>query len=463
VRARAERRGADPVIERPKPFRREGLGYVYEPVGAEGEMLGVSLKIDSLRRRGVDIVGEVLVETTLPGVPGHLVQTVQNISGAEARAKFARVLEAKTRGVPLDWAGIVEAFCVGVLRADREGTPFVKVGDLPDDTGEVADTVRHLVQTGRINEVHGPGGDGKGWLATFVSACVQSGVDLAHLRVQQANVLYLDWEDDGYTLNRRLKAAAKGLGLPPVRIDYRQCHGALKEQVLQVARHTSAEQVGLIIVDSVELACGASSEHGTYQERAEGLFEALRAVQTGVTWPVSVLLIDHVSDEARRSERGVSKAYGSVFKANWVRNAWELRKDQDHGSPSACLGLFQFKANHSSRVAPIGLRLDFSRWPQAVSIEEADVKDSSELSKKMTNGARILAVMGTEPLGAAEIADMTGIGPSSVRTELARMKARGVVAQTTDGRWQRHGATAWSPPPWVPEVDDPEIDPGLPF
>lgn len=436
-----------------RPFRREGLGYVYQPTTGEGEPLGVTLKVNSIHHRGETAYGLFTVESCLPGIPPHLVEATQNISGTEARAKLAKHLSARTNGAGLDWDTIIESFCVGVLRAEREGTPIIQVGTLPDEK-EPPDVIQHLVQLGRINEVHGPGGDGKGWLTTFIVACHTTGLDLAHLRSgPPGRVLYCDWEDDARTLNRRLKAAARGLGVDPIAIDYLQCHGALKDQVLQVARHVAASHTTLLAIDSVELACGVGSEHGGYEERAHGLHAALRAIATSVEWDLTTWLIDHVSEEARRNEKGVNKAYGAGAKQWWARNTWELRKDQPPGSPVATLGLFPFKANHSGAVAPIGLALDFARWPEAVSIARAEVHDNDVLARKLTNGARILAVMGRGPLFVKEIAEKADLSADITRTELNRLAKKNVVIKTTDDRWIRLGQEPGGPSATGPDED----------
>jgi hypothetical protein len=452
------------VIASRKPFRKEGLGYVYEPTIGEGQRLGVVLKMDSIHRRGDSVVGQLVVETCIPGYNPHLVETVQNISGVEARGKLAKLLDIRTKAAALDWDTIIESFCVAVLRAERQGTPIIQIGNLPDEK-EPPDVIQHLVQLGRINEVHGPGGDGKGWLSSFIAVCHTTGHDLAHLRSGDAGrVLYLDWEDDGRTLNRRIKAACRGMGLEPTTIDYMQCHGALKDQVLQIARHVATSHTTLLVTDSVELACGVGSEHGTYEERAHGLHSALRAIATSVDWDVSTWLIDHVSEEARRNEKGVNKAYGSGAKQWWARNTWELRKDQPPGSPIATLGLFPFKANHSGAIPPIGLALDFSRWPEAVSIARSEVHENDALARKLTNGTRILAVMGSGPQFVGDIAEQCDLTQDVTRTEMNRLAKKGVVVKTTDGRWVKTGRVPEGPPATTPEEAPDLYDPiDIPF
>lgn len=423
------------MIEPRKAFRKQGLGYIYEPFDSEGNCLGISMRIDGIRGSGEKMTGELLVESTLPGVSPHLLMTVQNITGSQAKATLAKQLAAKTPGVGLDWDGLVEGFCVAVLRSERQGAPFQKVGSNPDE-GPSPDVIEFLVQQGRTNDIHGPMGDGKGYLAALMAVCHTSGIDLAQLHCNAAgHVLYLDWEDDAATLNRRLKAAAAGLGVPPVDVDYRVSHGALRDQVLQIAREVATEHITLLIVDSVELACGIGSDHGTYEERAHGLHDALRAITTSVEWPVSTLLIDHISEATRANKKEVGKAYGSLMKMAWVRNAWEVRKEQEQGSPYATIGLFRFKGNHAGAVRPIGLRLDFTRWPAELRVQKADIRDSDELSSRQPATQQILDALRSGPMDTKDLATVTGLTREAVRVAVNRLKERRRVVQGTDGRW----------------------------
>lgn len=448
------------MIEPRKPFRREGLGYVYEPTDGEGIPLGVSLRVDAIHGSGERMMGEMLIETTLPGVNPHLLMTAQNLTGATARNTLAKQLAAKTPGLSLPWDTLVEGFCVAVLRAEREGTPFLQIGH-QDDKGTLPDVIDHIVQQGRTNDIHGPMGDGKGYLAAFMVVCHTTGNDLAHLRCHATGtVLYLDWEDDDSTLNRRLRAIAAGYGIPPVIIHYRMCHGALKDQVLQIARYVATHHITFIVVDSVELACGIGNDHGTYEERAHGLHDALRSISTSVPWPVSSLLIDHVSDDVRTAKKGVGKAYGSSMKMAWVRNAWEVRKDQEPNSPIATIGLYRFKGNHAGNVGPIGIQLDFTKWPQALVAKRAEIRDSDVLSSRLTATSQLLSALQSGPMDTKDLAVMTGLSRDAVRVALNRLKKRGHVVQGTDGRWGRRSLHQPGQEE-VPDLDDDDLEEGF--
>ena len=104
-----------------KPFRRDGMGYLYEPVNGDGRALGIRLKADYLMRRAGDVTAELVVEATLPGVMPHLHQGRLNLDGTNSKRDLAKVLGEQTDIV--NWRLVLEEFCVGILRAERQGDP----------------------------------------------------------------------------------------------------------------------------------------------------------------------------------------------------------------------------------------------------------------------------------------------------------------------------------------------------
>jgi hypothetical protein len=422
------------------PFQRAGLGYVYEPVDADGEPRGIRMRVDYLHRRADEMSAELLVESTLPGVPSHVHQARFNLTSTSARTTMAKHLAGVAPSLTQQaWGLLLEQCCAGVLGAERQGEPFQKVGRMPARV-RPPDLVEGLIQSGRPNAIYGPGGTGKGWIATAIAVGIETGTDVGGLRVQPGRVLYLDWEDDAYTLNDRVVLVANGMGITePPEIAYRASQGALRNQVQQVARFVMEARITLVIVDSVELAIGTGDGSTSYEDKALGLFGSMRTISACTPWPVAWLLIDHVSDEARRSTSGVNKQIGSVMKGNLSRNAWEVRKDQEIGGPISYLGLYSYKVNHGPNAHPIGIALDFSD-PQMVTLHREDVRGNHELSKRLPGQERIKAVLMRGPREVADIATITGLKPGEVRSYLSRYHDK-LFYKLDDGRWANLGAT----------------------
>lgn len=403
-----------------KAFRRDGLGWLYEPPGTP-----VRLHVDYLRPHQDELTGEVTIQANLPGVAAHLHQARLNLTSTTARTTLVKHLSGLTDKV--SWSKLVEQFCVAVIRQEREGEPFEFAGRRPARL-RPPDVVDRLIPSGKPTQLYGPGGVGKGILATAISVSIETGLSFAGLAVAKGRTLYLDWEDDVDEFDSRIKMVSRGLGIDPPEIAYRAMRSTLRSQIHQVASYVQQNGITLLVVDSVELASGSVGERGTYEELAKSFFLALRQVG-----PVTVLLIDHVSDAARQNKGEVNKAYGSVFKGNWVRNAWEVKKDQEAGARRSMIGLYHYKTNVGGLFQPIGVLLDFSD-PGSVVISREDVSQSDTLSKALPKHEQVARALRFGPLSQYDICQQVeGLTEAYLRTDLARRKER--FQRLADGRW----------------------------
>jgi hypothetical protein len=436
----------DEAAEPAKPFRKEGLGYVFEPTDETGVTRGIRLRADYVKRRGDDFVVELVVESMLPGTNGLIHQAKHNLGSMTSNRDLAKYLSETVTVIPnMAWRTLLLEFGASVLAAERKGQPFLKVGKLPGGTVKQRYLIAPLLALNKFNMLYGPGGAGKGNIAVWTAVAVQAGLgEACGMRVQQANVLYLDWEDDELTLNGRVQAMARGLDIDPPEIHYRACRSDLRSQTEQIARYVATERIGFVIVDSFEMACGVTAEGETYQHRALALLDALRTCGEFTT-----LLIDHVSEEGRQQTKGIVKPYGSVFKLNEVRWAWMLQKEQAAGSRQLHAGLYHAKYNNAAPLAPIGLQIDFSD-EDAVRITREDLRDSEELSKRMSVLDQVMEVLKRGPRPEKELVTLTKAQANTVSQSLSRGKRAGLVAQLPTGEWVRVDARQPEP---VTELD----------
>jgi len=420
-----------PVVEEPKPFRREGLGYVFEPTDEAGASRGVRLRADYLKRRGDDFVVELVVESLLPGTGGLLHQGKHNLGSMTSNRDLAKYLSESITVLPaMSWRTLLLEFCASVLAAERKGQPFLKVGRLAGKATKQRYLIEPLLAEGKFNMLYGPGGAGKGNIAVWSAVVVQAGAgEACGMRVQQCNVLYLDWEDDELTLNGRVQAIARGLDIEPPEIHYRACRSDLRSQTEQIARYVATEHIGYVIVDSFEMACGVTAEGETYQHRALALLDALRTCGEFTT-----LLIDHVSEEGRQQTKGIVKPYGSVFKLNEVRWAWMLQKEQAAGSRQLHAGLYHAKYNNAAPLAPIGLQIDFSE-EDAVCLTREDLRESEELAGRMSTLDQIIEILKRGGRPQKELETLTKAKENTVSQALSRGKRANLVTQLPSGIW----------------------------
>ena len=200
--------------------------------------------------------------------------------------------------------------------------------------------------------LYGAGGVGKSIFAAAVAVAVQNGVHLLNCATQQAEVLYLDWETDANDIGRRMHAAAAGLGVANPSLRYIELVRPLEDQMTQMTKYVEDNNIGLAIIDSAGMAMKQSGREGDPSEAPIRFFSALRGLGC------AVLVIDHISGEdMRRGKAGAGKPYGSVYKWNIVRNAFELRQDRDSDIHGTHLLLKHRKTNVGPRMQDTAIRL----------------------------------------------------------------------------------------------------------
>lgn len=422
-----ERIGAPGVASMPK-VRRFGLGYVWERPD-----LGVVLRADYLRERSDELHGEIVVESTLPGMSTHLHQGRINFTATRTKQDLAKHLATLTPRERLDWPALVEQFCVAVQRLERQGEAVVRVGNLPT-ANRAADLIERLLPGGKPTLWYGPQGVGKGWMSAAACVCHATGQPLAGLKVRQGRALYLDWEDDADTLNVRVQAVSLGLEVAAPDIAYRKCRRTLARDLHEVVRFVDDEGATLVVVDSVGLAAGAPGERGSYEDVALSLFDALRQLE-----PATVLLVDHVASAELRGNQVAGKAIGSIYKMAEARAAWEIRAQQEAGAEETHLGFFHTKHNHSQKYAPLGFKLVFAPSdpgdpPAWVEIHREDVRESEELRKRLPLADQIAGVVRRGPRHTRDVAEELGEDETKVRVILNRYSGKR-FAKLQDGRW----------------------------
>jgi hypothetical protein len=203
-----------PISSARKPFRRDGLGYVWELTDQ-----AVEVRADYLHLRNTEIHAQVAV--TLRG--RHLHMANFNLSSTSSRKTLRIELRAQTEGHDLPWDRIVEQFCVGVLTAEREGESVQRAGRA--ERRRLAYLIDNLVIQGKTNMLFAPGGSGKGMVSVGLCAGVAARRAIGDLTVMTATPIYFDWEDDFETFEDRLNSVATGMGVDVPDVAYKRMRG----------------------------------------------------------------------------------------------------------------------------------------------------------------------------------------------------------------------------------------------
>jgi hypothetical protein len=236
--------------------------------------------------------------------------------------------------------------------------------------------------------------------------------------------LILDYETTAEEWSNRLAAIAEGAGLKPIAVPYLRCDRPVVDLLERIARQVSDQAIGLVIVDSVVLATGTAREGSGAEEGTVRLHAALRELGT------TALLVDHVA-AADLQPGGTSKPYGSIFKLNLARSAWELRREQEPIGGVAELLLVNVKANYSAKAEPIQLRIVHDR--DVIRFERGAVT-APELEGRLPTHERMRRALVPGALTAKELATRLSISENSVRVALTPDRNHGLFVRLSDGR-----------------------------
>jgi hypothetical protein len=419
-----------------KGDRFEAYGLGYRAVMGDGT---IRMTVRRLRHDHGSLRGYVDVEFRAKGTPRgtpptRLAGEVVNLSSGRDRTQFANRLAERKAGI--DWRNLVDGFCVEVERRDDEAEPAVWIGNLPApiDGGWL---VEGMLERNQNNEIHGDGSVGKSWLALALAVSVTTGLEIlpGYRPMLRGNVLYLDWETDHDTLNLRVQQIARGAGIDPPNILYLRMDGPFADAVERVLALCQEHGIVLVIIDSMEAAMAGSIAAGAPpNEGPSKINRGLRRLGR-----ITSFLVDHISAE-QAQQRGVArKAYGNIFKRNWVRLAFQLKQAREpNGDEMNHLGLFCAKRNNGREYDPVGLRWEINdevcRWARE------DIADP-ELEEALPTAERIAAYLRREgPSQPSAIGEATGIKSATVRSTLARSPRFeknerglwGIVAEVTE-------------------------------
>lgn len=407
-------------------FARQGLGYVLTV-----HELATELAVDRLSRTRGELHGEITVSCGLPGiraVDGHVHQARFNLSGSSARSTLARILNQRAEAPGVDWADLLEDFCRRVLLAEREGDPVTDVGALPVQLRPDY-RIDPMLPEGQVTILYGEGGTGKSTLAAALAVSVKTGAAIVEgWRPRKANVLYLNWEAPADSINRRVRGVAMGAHIPDVvTIRHMDCRrrGPLAGFAEDLARLVDIEGYGLVVVDSVGMASGTSSEGGDANESAIRLFAAFGYLST------TVLAIDHISKATADDQQRAARPYGSIYKANLARATFELRRTKTPDGDSV-IGIYNTKANDSDTLPPIALRVAHGD-DGSIAYERVEQMPTN-LTRSLTRAQRIAAELRSGHMTTEELAARLEDDEHRIRTELNRHKS--LFNRLPSGQWE---------------------------
>lgn len=416
-------------------FTPTGLGFVYT-VGDQFDDELVTIEVNNLRTRGGSTYALLSASTKIQGarrIPGSdrvlnaEVWLLNEKSRVDYASALAALIPAPPEAMPLNFTSVLEELAQRVIDYEN-APPEVVTLDEVTPRARTAFLVQGLIPAGKPTILYGPGGVGKSILAAGIATAVEAGVPFLKLATQQGKVLYLDWETDEGDIAARMVAASQGMGLKTVpKVHYVSLVRPIEDAVAQLARVVAEEHIALVIIDSVGMAMANARDGSDPSEGAIRFFRALRGLDT------AVLAIDHVSGDDMRRGKGSAKPYGSVYKWNSARYAFELRERKPPSLKGSHLLLKHRKSNLGPQVADLAFVL---RWDNMGAVF---YPEGMTTTPTMPLDQQILDVLKVAPATPRQIAELLSdddnyVGEYDVRRSLRPLIDSGKVQSMADGQ-----------------------------
>ena len=335
-----------------------------------------------------------------------LINSMMNLSVSSARASLSKSLNIQDN--KHKWPVMLEEMCYHVTTRLATGESVQRISSEADIEPQEY-TLYPLLPKGEATIVYGLGGTKKSYLALLACIAVQLPWNDNPLgwvvNESPGHCLYLDWETNQNTLNRRLKWIVRGMGLPMLELDYRRCSRTLVDDIEPIQQQVFDSKPQLLVIDSAGYACGV----GDIKEQmiTTNFFGAIRELDT------TTLIITHTSKEG-------AGPYGSVYWTNSARSVWETQGSQVAGEKVSELAMFHRKSNDSGLFEPLGYEVAFDNMMQSTIFSLQDVKTMAGITEGLSLRERIFEALKSGKMTSKELASEVNSSKASVETTLYR-------------------------------------------
>jgi len=346
-----------------------------------------------------------------------------NLLATPTMNSLAKRMEKNSTDIP--WTDILTYVTGKTLEAARQTEPVKDIWPSEDDSLTPSYLLEPILYSNHPTVIFGDYGSLKSLFALVIGYVAQlpySDNKLGLITAKESTpCLYLDYEDDPSSFQKRWSAISRGFGIEaPMPIPYKRMTNTLADSVESLQQNIAEKKTKLLIIDSLGPAARGNLNE---PEPAIRYHEALRKL--GIT----SLTLAHNSKDPFTRKRTI---FGSVFFTNLARSVWECKAEQEIGEDEAIISLRHTKANLSRLHPPLGFRFTFT--DNTIKIAKADLKDTG-LSGELPLSWQIKNLLRTGSLPVNEIAEQLNSKEDTIGRTLRRMRKNEQVIKLEDDTW----------------------------
>lgn len=414
-------------------FKREGMGYLFQPASAP-----VLMRFSRIADKRDELTAELSISRDNGA---NVLRRRINLLASTGSTLSSLVTDLKDEelGIDVDWKKLLRDGYEAVLESHRNGLVVTSIqGNItrPNPPRWLCDG---LLLKNKVNCWLGAAGTGKSTLAKGLCVYYAAGERFLGRDTERGLPLYLDWEDDDEDLRRVAHDVCRNLNVWPVpELLWISMRGKrLRDHIEKLAALVDERKVGLIVMDAIAAAGGSPGEHMSWEAVALELEQCL-----GMLPPVTILGLDHVtSDEHKNGSSAVPmKARGAERKVEFFRNQWTLVLDR--GELEAGRHIVSWNHTKVNVIVPRpAFATEIVHQDGNLSIQEKGVEASPAAVERLPRQKQNVIYVMENPGKSAETVCMAVRGDSkkaaidATRKELKRAKEHGEVWVDDDGRW----------------------------
>lgn len=343
-----------------------------------------------------------------------------NLKAPQSKHRLAQLMATRVPSYE-DWEPLIEMLCYLTAQEFRKPVEAEWVGGSEPPDREYS--IEPFMAANEPTIMFGSGGSGKTYLNLVCCLAMASGQTLAGMRATKGNVMYVDYETNRDTFEKRIRMLSRGFGLDYPRVLYYRGAQPFAKDLNSIKANVRNYKIDHLWIDSAGLAVGGQLENA---EIVGVFFSALRQLGIGST------VITHTS---KNPNGGPSTAFGSVYWSNLSRSVWEIVGNQEEGSKELSIGVKHTKVNERGRQPRRGYTFRF--LDDSVEVAETKLDELVGLDDMVPNILRIrAAILETVDCRATmkEISEATGIPQKTVENTIRRYPKKFAVDGGGRGR-----------------------------